>query len=81
MQRVIKNAKSHETEPGCQAYFFFIPKDGNEEFLYGVEMYLTQLPFLTAVTMTKRPSRTLTSTLKHSNPSLRNPRPPTAHFI
>jgi len=39
MQRVVKNAKSHDTEPGCQAYFFFVPKDGNEDFLYGVEMY------------------------------------------
>jgi hypothetical protein len=39
MQPVVKNAKSHETEPGCQAYFFFVPKDGNEDFLYGIEMY------------------------------------------
>jgi quinol monooxygenase YgiN len=39
MQRVIKNAKSRDTEPGCQAYYFFVPQDGNEEFLYGVEMY------------------------------------------
>ena len=73
MQRVIKNAKSHDTEPGCQAYFFFVPKDGSEEFLYGVEMYLRRLCFLTAVTMTKRLSKRPTSTLKHSNPSLRNP--------
>jgi len=46
MQRVVKNAKSHDTEPGCRAYFFFVPKDGNEDFLYGVEMYLTRFfPF------------------------------------
>jgi hypothetical protein len=39
MQPVVKNAKSKDTEPGCQAYFFFIPEDGNEDFLYGIEMY------------------------------------------
>jgi hypothetical protein len=40
MQPEVKNAKSHDTEPGCQAYFFFIPKDGSEDFLYGVEILL-----------------------------------------
>jgi len=43
MQVVVDNAKGHDTEPGCQAYFFFQPADGNEEFLYGVEMYLFDL--------------------------------------
>jgi len=38
MQPVVKNAKSHETEPGCQAYYFFVAQDGNEEFMYGIEM-------------------------------------------
>ena len=36
---MVKNAKSHQTEPGCQAYYFFVPRDGNEEFMYGIEMY------------------------------------------
>jgi len=76
MERVVKNAKSHDTEPGCQAYFFFVPKDGSEDFLYGVEMYRPQLSFLTSVTMTRKPSKTLTSILKHSNRSLRNSPPP-----
>jgi len=40
MQPVVNNAKSHDTEPGCQAYFFFQPADGSEDFLYGVEMYI-----------------------------------------
>jgi hypothetical protein len=39
MQPVVKNAKSRETEPGCQAYYFFVPADGNEDYLYGIEMY------------------------------------------
>lgn len=41
MQPVVKNAKSHETEPGCQAYFFFVPEDseeGKEEVMNGIEM-------------------------------------------
>ena len=38
MQPVVKNAKSRDTEPGCHAYYFFVSKDGNEEFLYGIEM-------------------------------------------
>jgi hypothetical protein len=45
MQGVVQHAKGRETEPGCQTYFFFIPEDGNEEFLYGVEMYLPRLCF------------------------------------
>lgn len=39
MQPVVKNAKSKDTEPGCQAYYFFVPRDGDESFLYGMEMY------------------------------------------
>jgi hypothetical protein len=41
MQPVVKNAKSHKTEPGCQAYFFFVPEDaeeGKEEVMNGIEM-------------------------------------------
>jgi hypothetical protein len=41
MQPVVKNAKSHETEPGCRAYFFFVPEDseeGKEEVMNGIEM-------------------------------------------
>jgi quinol monooxygenase YgiN len=40
MQPVVKNAKGRDTEPGCQAYYFFVPRDGNEEYLYGMEMYI-----------------------------------------
>jgi hypothetical protein len=39
MQQVVQHAKGKDTEPGCQTYFFFVPEDGNEEYLYGLEMY------------------------------------------
>jgi hypothetical protein len=47
MGPVVKNAKSHETEPGCQAYYFFTPKDGNGEIMWGVEMSVPIEDFLT----------------------------------
>jgi quinol monooxygenase YgiN len=48
MQPVVKNAKSRETEPGCQAYYFFTPRDGNGEVMWGIEMYIP--PQLTKLT-------------------------------
>ena len=39
MKPVVEHSKGRDTEPGCQAYLFFVPRDGNEEYLYGMEMY------------------------------------------
>jgi hypothetical protein len=66
MQTVVKNAKGKDTEPGCQAYYFFVPEDGNEDFLYGIEMYPPiEIYELTAAMMIKKPSKKpiLTQTL------------------
>jgi hypothetical protein len=73
MQRVVKNSKSRGMEPGCQAYFFFVPEDGNEDFLYGVEMYLP-LVFrsVTQVMTTRRQSKKRTSIPLLYNPLLPN---------
>ena len=71
MQPVVKNAKSRETEPGCQAYFFFTPKDGNEEVLYGIELYGLAFLWSNEVTMTKKLSRKPTLTLQPSKISQR----------
>ena len=43
MERVVKNARGRDIEPDFQAYFFFVPEDGKEDFLYGVEMYVPRL--------------------------------------
>jgi hypothetical protein len=39
-EAMVKNAKGSDTEPNCGTYFFFTPEDGEEEWLYGIEMYI-----------------------------------------